>query len=246
MKIGVISDIHGNFLALQAVTSDMLSRGVDQVFNLGDNISGPLWPKETIHFLMEQHWKQIAGNHEKQLLQDPNEMGLSDRYAWEQVTASELGWLKGLPRELSIEIEGKKVHLCHGIPGNEDLYLLESVANGITHLSRPEEVAGRLRGVNADLILCGHSHTQRAIQAGNTLIVNPGSAGLPAYSHDFPGPHTVESGSPHARYAVIEYLETGWHIDLIAVPYEHDLAADQARKNGRLDWESGLRIGYII
>lgn len=83
-RLAVISDIHGNILALEAVAADIKRRNVDGIVNLGDHISGPLWPKETIEFLMKQEWIQIRGNHDRQLIQQiPKDHGLSDKYAFQ-------------------------------------------------------------------------------------------------------------------------------------------------------------------
>jgi len=56
-KIAVLSDIHGNIAALEEVAADIETRQVDRVFNLGDHISVPLYPKETLQFLMKQDWE---------------------------------------------------------------------------------------------------------------------------------------------------------------------------------------------
>ena len=68
MKIAVISDVHGNLLALQAVLADIARQGVDQTVNLGDLLSGPLQPFETAELLMAEALLTIRGNHERQLL----------------------------------------------------------------------------------------------------------------------------------------------------------------------------------
>ena len=68
MKIAFISDIHGNLPALEAVKKDILQRGVDQIVNLGDSLSGPLLPRETAQFIMAEGWYSLAGNHERQIL----------------------------------------------------------------------------------------------------------------------------------------------------------------------------------
>lgn len=86
MRIALVSDIHGNLAALQAVVDDFGRRGVDAVINLGDSLSGPLLPLETARFLMAQDWLHLAGNHERQILNlradacDP-----SDAYARQQL-----------------------------------------------------------------------------------------------------------------------------------------------------------------
>jgi hypothetical protein len=52
--------------------------------------------------------------------------------------------------------------------------------------------------------------------------------------------YTVESGSPHARYALLTQSDQGWRVELVAVAYDHMRAANQARRNGRLDWEAEI------
>ena len=68
MKLAILSDIHGNLLALQAVLADVALQDVDQILNLGDIASGPLQPAETLDLLMTHNFLTIAGNHERQLL----------------------------------------------------------------------------------------------------------------------------------------------------------------------------------
>jgi predicted phosphodiesterase len=67
-RIALISDIHGNLAALEAVAADIQKRAVDCVVNLGDSLSGPLLPLETAQLLMAAGWLSLAGNHEQQLL----------------------------------------------------------------------------------------------------------------------------------------------------------------------------------
>ena len=71
MKLAVVSDIHGNLLALRAVVAD--AGAVDGWLNLGDIVSGPLWPEETAQWLIERGWPTIAGNHERQVLTQTRE-----------------------------------------------------------------------------------------------------------------------------------------------------------------------------
>jgi diadenosine tetraphosphatase ApaH/serine/threonine PP2A family protein phosphatase len=94
-------------------------------------------------------------------------------------------------------------------------------------------------------MVCGHTHIQRIVDVGdNTVIVNPGSVGLPAYNDEVPEPHVIESGSPHARYAILQH-DDKWTVELISVPYDFQKAADRARNNGRLDWAIALETGYM-
>jgi len=70
-RIAILSDIHGNLPALEAVVADAETRGCTQFLNLGDILSGPLWPAETADWLMPRGWPTIAGNHERQVLTLP-------------------------------------------------------------------------------------------------------------------------------------------------------------------------------
>ena len=242
-RIAVVADIHGNYLALQAVVDDMRTRNVDSVINLGDHLSGPLWPVETADFLMQQDWVQIRGNHERRLLeQDPAEHNLSDHYTYERINQGHMNWLRSLPE--STELDGE-ILAVHGAPGDDMCYLLETITNGRTHLSSPEEITGKLNGAGSKVILCGHTHYARVVTVGDQLIVNPGSVGLQAYEDSEPEIHRIEAGSPHARYAIIEKKENLWQVELICVNYDFEQAVQQAEKNNRPDWAEALKTGYM-
>jgi putative phosphoesterase len=243
-KIAILSDIHGNIAALEKVVEDFKDRNVDRIFNLGDHLSGPLWPKETIEFLMRQDWVHIKGNHDRQLTsQAPETHGLSDRYAYPFLDNAEIGWLRSLPAAVTIE---DHFLLVHGTPASDTTYFLETIFNGRTRLASPVEILERLGDPPSPVVLCGHTHVPRVVETINhTLIINPGSVGLPAYEDDTPEHHVVENGSPHARYAVLEFKNGRWVPELISVAYDHLLAADQAQKNGRTDWEVALRTGFM-
>lgn len=247
----VLSDIHGNLPALQAVLADVDRRtgGRDvQVVTLGDHLSGPLWPEETAAFLRQQSdWVQIAGNHERQLLDfDPVRRGPSDRYAHACLSADTRNWLTALPASHWLT---PRILLCHGTPDSDLMYWMETVDATAPDGLRPAtqtEIRTRSGGVTADLVLCGHTHVPRCIRLeGGPLIVNPGSVGLPAYSDDHPVPHRVATGSPDARYALLEPTAAGWCVSLISLPYDFEPAARQADRNDRPDWAQALRSGTL-
>jgi putative phosphoesterase len=242
-RIAVISDIHGNFPALEAVAADLQLRQVELVVNLGDHLSGPLWPAETAQYLMKQDWLHLQGNHDRQLVeQNPQEHNLSDRYAFQFLGESELAWLHGMPAILQVHPE---MVACHGAPGNDQCYLLERIANGLTHLASAEEIQYRVGNLRSGVLLCGHSHLPRVVQCSKELlIVNPGSVGLQAYEDDTLEKHVSENGSPHARYAILDLQNGEWKVDQIAVNYDHHSAAKQASRNNRPDWAIALETGY--
>jgi predicted phosphodiesterase len=244
-KIAVISDIHGNILALEAVAADIERRRITTILNLGDHLSGPLWPKETIGYLMDREWITIRGNHDRRLVEaEPQALRPSDHYAFKFLNDSEKGWLRSLPSTIELD---NGLFLFHGTPSSDTEYLLETVENGRERLATPSEIKQRLGDVEGSLLLCGHTHIPRVVYLGDKrMIINPGSVGLPAYNDDFPEFHVVESGSPHAKYAVLENHGGSWIVDLISVPYNHFKAAEQAKKNNRPDWEIALRTGFMV
>lgn len=243
-KTAVISDIHGNIEALEAVTADIKRKGVDTVINLGDNASGPLWPQETIQYLMKQNWIQIAGNCDREItVSNPDGLGLSDKYACQHLNDIEKEWLKSLP---AVKVYKDEILICHGTPQSDLINLLETIENGVDRLSTQSEILQKLNGTKSNVILCGHSHIPRAVKVDeNILIVNPGSVGLPAFTDDKPEPHVMVTGSPDARYAIIEYADNKWIVDLISVPYDNKKAVQQAKKNNRLEWEISLMTGFM-
>ena len=266
-RIAVVSDIHGNLPALEAVWVEIERAAPALVVNLGDIASGPLWPRETVQWLMAreaaepQRWRTIAGNHERQALApDIARMGASDAHAARALGAPERAWLAALPATQRLADD---VLLCHGTPASDLVYFMETVTPGFgidgqrgLRAASATELAARAAGMPAGdarsglaatLILCGHTHVPRAMAVpGGPLVVNPGSVGLQAYDDDHPFPHVVENGSPEARWALVERdRRGGWHVQLRATPYDWQAAAARAEANGRGDWADALATGFM-
>lgn len=247
MRLAVLSDIHGNLPALEAVLADARARGASAFVNLGDILSGPLWPRETAHCLMPLGWPTIAGNHERQLLACEHQAGgFSDAWAYAQTTPEQRAWLASLPA--SLDLPGG-VHLCHGHPGSDLAYLLETVLPAGSRPATADEVSARLgdgAARRAALLLCGHSHMPRLLWpgAGAPLCVNPGSVGLPAFDDDHIAFHVHQTGSPHARYALCERSASGdWTVAQVAVAYDWPAAVARAREQDAHDWARWLATG---
>ena len=242
-RIAVLADIHGNLPALGVVVADIKHRGITNVVNLGDHVSGPLWPAATLTFLMQQPWTHIAGNHDRHLVQqDPALHSASNHYAFAQLDPAQLDWLRTLPATRHLPPE---LLLCHGTPTDDEQYLLETIAQGGVRLATSQEIEQRLAGTQAAVILCAHTHIPRVVHWNGQLIVNPGSVGSPAYMDETPEPHIVATGSPVTRYAVLEAHPDGWRVELIALPYDHEQAAQQAQANNRPDWAMALATGFL-
>lgn len=243
--IAVIADIHGNADALRAVLDDIRAAGITTIWNLGDHLSGPLAAAETLDLIRSTPMLCIRGNHDRWLMeQSPEEMGPSDRAAWDQLDAAGKDWLADLPATATPR-DG--VFLCHATPEDDCTYWMQDVAADGSVGPRPVEGIARLAATRAErLVLCGHTHL-----AGNVTlpdgrrVVNPGSVGLPAYDDDHPVYHVMEVGSPEARYAWATPAQDGWRITSRQVPYDPTRMIAMAREQGRDDWAAALATGRL-
>ncbi len=233
MKIAVISDIHGNRLALEAVLDDIVHHGVDGTFNLGDLFAGPMEPNWVADILMDIDIPTVRGNHERVLVDEPREkLNRVDRFVHDQMEARHRGWINSLPPTMALLDD---IFLCHGTPTSDDEPWLDGWWTGRTSTAPDEAtVAAKAEGFDYPVLLCGHTHIPRAVRLRDgRLIVNPGSVGL-----------QVNHGSPDARYATIELRNGKYYAAFHAVPYDHFGAARQAEANGFPQWRDALVTGW--
>ena len=245
MRFAAIADVHGNYLALEAVLADICAQGIDAIVNLGDMASSPLEARKAMDALMALDAVHVRGNHDRYLIDRPPEkMGAWDRPAYAQLTEKHLDWLRAIP---PTQIFRDQVFLCHATPGNDDLYWLETVTpDGSVTLSPLEAIEKEAQGISQSLILCAHTHIARAVRLRDgRMVVNPGSVGIPGFSYSVPFPHLIEPGTPDARYAVLELAGGNWRVTFRHVPYDHEAMAALARRNGYLELASALATGWI-
>ena len=244
MRLAVIADIHGNLPALEAVLADLRRRGADRIVNLGDCVSGPLWPRETMDLLDTLGLPTVRGNHDRWVAETPREsMYESDAFAHDRLTQAQCRTLGALPARLNL---GDGIVGVHGTPRDDNEYLLDDVVDGGLALARPHRIAERLGEVRATVLLCAHTHQARIVRAAQgMLIANPGSVGCPGYVDPTPPAHVSETGSPHARYALLTKDPSRWSVDLIAIEYDWTSASKRASENGRLEWARALATGHV-
>ena len=245
MRIAVLSDIHGNAYALDAVLADLAVRDVHRIVNLGDCLYGPFDPVAVADRLIAEDWPTVAGNEDRTLVEAESGHSISRtaRFTFDHLTKTHCRWLALLPG--ARYLDGGSF-ACHGTPTDDTRYLLSRpAANGAMRPATEPEIVDRLEAIDTPLVLCGHDHLPRVVRLGDgRTIVNPGSVGCPAYTDDDPIPHRVENGSPHARYAIATLCHDGPpNIEPIAVPYDGSAAAFEAESNGFPDWASWLRTG---
>ena len=183
-------------------------------------------------------------------------MSASDAHTHDELLPRHRDWLARLPPTLQLSDE---VFCCHGTPNSDLAYFLETTvpgfigvglgANGVraATLHEATERAGpAMRCIAHAVILCGHTHLPHAMQlADGRLIVNPGSVGLQGFDDDHGHAHVIETGAPHARYALLERGAAGWSVALRAVRYDWEAAAQRAEHEQRPDWADTLRTGFV-
>jgi predicted phosphodiesterase len=238
--LAVIADVHGNRWALEAVLQDIDRRGIRQIVNLGDHLTGPLEPAGTADLLIARDLLSVCGNDDRELFSPWEELTASQRYTREQLSPAHIEWVRALP---ATAVVADELFACHG-----DLfdapYVLEQVeASGVV-LRSTQAIAASVAAIAQPVILCGHSHVPRTVSLPQgKLIVNPGSVGLPAYTMETPVPYAMEAGSPHARYALLHRRLHAWQVEHVQVPYDWEHAAQAARGNQRSDWAEWLTTG---
>lgn len=244
MRIALLSDIHGNVFALDAILADIRNRVVDLLVNLGDTFYGPIAPDATFERLMDHDMVTILGNQDRQLL----EATATDIHAnptlgfvLDDLDDAAMDWLSSLSGKLQLT---QDLFLCHGAPDDDMTYLLEAIGSGRPRLRPDNDILALLNGEASSVIACGHTHLQRTVLLSTgQMVVNPGSVGLPAYTDDRPCAHAMETYSPHAAYAIIESRSTGWSVMQVRVPYDFHQAAEAAARHNRMDWVRFLTTG---
>lgn len=243
MRFAAIADVHGNTTALVAVLDDIRRKGIADIVNLGDALSGPLDPAGTAEMLMARDFPTVLGNHDEWLIdRPPEEMGDWEAWSYPELDTRHLDWIRALPRTLS----WNGVFLCHATPRSNAENWLDRRGDGILVASPRARVARHLSGVSEPLVLCGHTHVPRVVRVGGQVIANPGSVGCPAYLDDRGTPPFIgETGAPDARYAVFERVDGQWRTELCTVPYDPTEMARLAREKGAPSWAVALETGWF-
>lgn len=158
MRLGVLSDIHGNIWALQAVLEDAKRRAIDKLINLEDILYGPLKPKETFELLRTIDAVTIQGNQDRDIYQaDPTQTANNPTLAYviNGLGYEPIEWLRSLPKTQTLFGE---VFACHGSPHSDMVYLVENVMRGFPVVTTEKAILRELTGISFSLTLCRHTH----------------------------------------------------------------------------------------
>lgn len=244
MQFAVISDIHGNIAALKAVLAALDRRGISDIINLGDSLSGPFDAAGTADLLLDRAIASIRGNHDRMLLDPADQLGLWEQWSLPDLTPAHLEWLEALPET----IRRGDVLATHASPGNDEENWLDHRGKHQRIQSRDRAgIEARAQGVDAALIVTGHTHTPRMVRLpGGPVIVNPGAVGCPGYLDDRSDPPFIhETGAPDARYAVIDMDNGQIDVALCSTPYDPAEMAARARAKGADSWAQAIETGWF-
>jgi putative phosphoesterase len=188
VRVAALYDVHGNLPALKAVLAELDYDAVDAIVIGGDVAAGP-FPSETIDLLrsLGDRVRWLRGNADRELA--PGEEGNAppELIDWIRARLSEdqIAFLHGLPEQLALDIDGLgRVLFVHATPRND--------TEIFTAITPDERVAPVLAGVDADVMVCGHTHVQFDRVVDGVRIVNAGSVGMPY--EDEPGAYWLRLG----------------------------------------------------
>ena len=178
-KIAILSDIHGNHIALKAVLQDISCQGIQECFVLGDMVGYYYHPVEVMHLLSKSGLKlsMIRGNHERMIAKVLQgeltwrevslKYGHGLQIAVQQLPKTTLQKLLSLPDQRTEERDDVSFLLCHGAPSDVDRYIYPDAPMG--EFDFPD--------VRANFVFLGHTHYPMIRQDSHFLLVNPGSVG---------------------------------------------------------------------
>lgn len=218
----MISDVHGNAFALEAVLREVRAASPDLTVNLGDQVEGSADPGRAAALqlgLARSGALEVRGNNEEKLWPGGRRSPPSREYgAWlgAHVDAGMLARLAALP--LTARALDGALLACHGTPESTWDSLLwvwqpDGAGGGFYRSRDPRELCALVEPLGAEAVLCGHTHRPGATRVGDTLVVN---AGAVSYQTD---------GDPRARWTLLTRARGGWSVEFRSVPYDIEAAA---------------------
>ncbi len=241
MRLAILSDVHGNLAALEAVLADAASQHVDGFVMAGDFTFG-LQAAEVLQRLRDLGACMIRGNNDSDLLSLAN---VAPSHPWRvNKQFAVLRWqyaslpesvrrdLAALPEERVLALPGADpIRVVHGAPGqlakpllpDRDPVALRHMRNyGLQAAEHPPDLALVLAGVQEPVLVCGHTHVPWQQAWAGRLALNPGSAGAPL------------NADPRAQYALLSWQGGRWQTEHRAVPYDQALVRAAFEESGLL------------
>ena len=232
LRVAVLSDVHGNAYALEAVLNDLQVARPDIIVNLGDQVEGACDPARAYALQAALGAVEVRGNNEEKLWPGGRRNALSREYGlWleTQISPADLARLAALPLTARVD----ELLACHGTPDSawdSLLWVWQSEAPGGFYRSRdPRELRRMLEPLGAGVVVCGHTHRAGSTRVGDTLVVNAGAVS------------DQVDGDPRARWTLLERRAGRWTADFRSVPYDVSAAVAWAQAHSPFgDYEAEL------
>lgn len=237
MRLAAITDIHGNYVALEAVLRALDDLNPDGVIFLGDYVTDCPCPERTLALLREVKARRrcwfVRGNREEAQLHHaahPDDGWRASSatgsmlYTYERLTKDDLEWFSQMPVCMEVELDGlAPITICHGSPASTKEWIKGD----------DEAIDRYTRGLRGELLLCGHTHgAQIEIMNGKTVVFCP-SAGMP---------HRHEND---ARLTLLEHRQGVWRIEFMPVPCDLTKLYPEFEKSG-LSQMGGVYIACVL
>ena len=213
MKIAVLSDIHGNYIALNECIKNALNRKVDVFVFLGDYVGELAFPQKTMNILYslketyqcffikgnkEDYWINYQAEGEKGWKEFDSTTGAL-YYAYHHLTSKDLDFFKSLSYTDELAFDGlMPIMICHGSQRKVNEKLLPN----------SENTFAIMESTAASYILCGHTHIQGKIEHEGKVILNPGSVGLSL------------NGKGKAQFMILQSAQDAWNEEFVSLEYD--------------------------
>jgi putative phosphoesterase len=225
MRVAVVTDVHGNLPALEAALSWAEALGVDALYCGGDLVGYGPRPNEVCALIEDRGIPTIYGNYDYAIGRDLEDCGCAYHTAHERALgqrsvdwtlantdARSKAFMRGLPFDLRVDLDGRRVRLAHGSPRKVNEYLFED---------KPASLYERLAAqAEADVLVFGHTHKPWIHEYGGVLFVNCGSVGKP------------KDGDPRGAFAVLELADGRVEASIERVPYDAEAVAREVEAVG--------------
>jgi predicted phosphodiesterase len=233
MRVGLIADLHGNLVALEAVLAALAADGVERIVCLGDVAATGPRPAETVARLRGTGCPVVMGNADAWLLDPPAARSADETWrrfeeidAWcpARLSAADLAYLRSFRPTVEVPLGGAGVLVCcHGSPRSFD--------DRIEATTPDDELDRLLAGLPAGtaIVAAGHTHAQLLRRHRDLLLLNPGSVGLAVAA--LPPADPVRN-APWAEYAVLTAEDGRLEVALRRAPLDVDAVVRSALESG--------------
>lgn len=225
MNIAVLSDIHGNYVALQECINYTINNKIDTFIFLGDYVGELAYPQKTMEILYslsekykcyfvkgnkEDYWSNYKKKGEIGWIENDSTTG-SLYYTYHNLSQKDLVFFESLPIKMELEFEGlKPITICHGSPQKVNEKLLPENENTFSIMERNEN----------NYILCGHTHIQGTIVYNGKVVLNAGAVGVSLH------------GNGKAQFMILHGTSENWDYEFVSLTYDIEKVIEDLHTSG--------------